>query len=165
MGQISKTRFVAGITIFIAGFASPLLIPLVTSTNWSIGVKTTVSGLLALGIPEIMIFISVAVLGKDGYNLMKSKLSGFLQRFAPPDEVSSTRYYFGLVLFIFPLLMGWVVPYLMYFIDWTANISIWAYLIGDILFISSFIILGGNFWDKFRSLFIRNAVARFGSNS
>ena len=141
-----------------------MLIPIVTSTNWSIGVKTTVSGLLALGIPEIMIFISVAVLGKAGYNLMKSKLSGLL-RFAPPDEVSSARYHFGLVLFTFPLLLGWVVPYLNLVIDLASYLSIWVYLTGDLVFISSFFILGGNFWDKFRSLFIRDASVQFGSSS
>jgi hypothetical protein len=96
---------------------------------------------------------------------MKSKLSGFLQKFAPPDVVSPARYHFGLVLFILPLLLGWVLPYLNYFVDLSSYLTIWVYLIGDVLFISSFFILGGNFWDKFRSLFIREASVIIGTNS
>jgi hypothetical protein len=34
-------------------------------------------------------------------------------------------------------------------------------LAGDALFISSLFVLGGDFWDKVRSLFIHGAKARF----
>ena len=48
----SKKLFIAG-TIFITGFLSPLLIPVVTSSNLSTGWKATLSGLLAIGILEL----------------------------------------------------------------------------------------------------------------
>jgi hypothetical protein len=32
---------------------------------------------------------------------------------------------------------------------------------GDLLFVASLLVLGGNFWDKLRSLFVYDAVAHF----
>ena len=78
--EIPKNKLILGAIIFISGFASPLLIPLVTKTSWSIGVKTAVSGLLAFGIPEIFMIVAVAVMGKPGYEFLKVKLFGFLKK-------------------------------------------------------------------------------------
>ena len=48
-----KGKLVTAGIIFVAGFLSPLLIPIVTSSDLSTGWKATLSGLLALGIPMI----------------------------------------------------------------------------------------------------------------
>ena len=142
-----------GAIIFISGFASPLLIPLVTKTSWSIAVKTSVSGLLAFGIPELFMIVAVAVMGKPGYEFLKEKLFGFLKQIAPPDSVNITRYRVGLALFILPLLAGWFLPYLGHFFSSLKQIPIWFFIIGDTVFVSSFFVLGGDFWDKFSGLF------------
>jgi hypothetical protein len=153
---IPKNKLILGAIIFISGFASPLLIPLVTKTSWSIGVKTAVSGLLAFGIPEIFMIVAVAVMGKPGYEFLKLKVFGFLKQIAPPDTVSITRYRIGLAFFILPLMVGWFQPYLGYFFPLLKQIPVWLFIIGDIVFISSFFVLGGDFWDKFSGLFKHN---------
>ena len=38
-------------------------------------------------------------------------------------------------------------------------------VIGDLMFITSFFILGGDFWDKIRSLFTLSAKAQFNSSA
>lgn len=151
--QISKGRLFFGASILVIGFMSPLLIPLVTNTSWSIGVKTTISGLLAFGIPEVFMLIAIAVMGKQGYEYIKEKAFKYLKRFAPPDTVNITRYRIGLVMFSFPLLFGWLQPYLGHFIDFFEDAPTWFYIIGDIVFVTSFFVLGGDFWDKFSGLF------------
>ena len=151
--DISRGRLVLGGAIFIVGFMSPLLIPLVTSTNWSIGIKTTISGLLAFGVPEVFMLVAVAVLGKQGYEFLKAKALNILKSVAPSDEVSLTRYRVGLVMFSLPLLIGAVLPYLGHFFASLKQIPMWGYFITDSLFLTSFFVLGGNFWDKFSGLF------------
>jgi hypothetical protein len=151
--QISKGRLWLGAAILIIGFLSPLLIPLVTQTDWSIGLKTTISGLLAFGIPEIFMVIAVAVMGKAGYEYIKAIALNYLKRFAPPDKVSITRFRLGLVMFIIPLLFGWLQPYLGNYFTFLNDIPLWQYIIGDTIFIASFFVLGGNFWDKLSGLF------------
>lgn len=151
--QISNARLIFGGTVIVVGFLSPLLISVVTSTNWSIGLKSAVSGLLALGIPEVFMIIGVAIVGKAGYQFLKEKLFVFLKQFAPPDFVSLTRYRVGLVMFCLPLLLGWAGPYITHYVLSIHTLPIWSYIIGDVVFIASFFVLGGNFWDKLGGLF------------
>lgn len=151
--EISKTRLILGGIILVVGFMSPLLIPLVTGTDWSIGIKTTLSGLLAFGIPEVFMLIAVAVLGKQGYEFLKAKALRYLKQFAPSDSVSLVRYRIGLIMFSFPLLAAWVQPYLGHYFSFFTEQPLWSYIFGDIVFLSSFFVLGGDFWDKLRGLF------------
>ncbi len=151
--EIPKNKLILGAIIFISGFASPLLIPLVTKTSWSIAIKTAVSGLLAFGIPEIFMIVAVAIMGKPGYEFLKGKVFGLLKKIAPPDSVSFTRYRIGLVMFILPLLAGWFQPYLGHFIPSLKQLPVWFFIIGDTIFVISFFVLGGDFWDKFSGLF------------
>jgi hypothetical protein len=149
----SNGRLILGASILVIGFLSPLLIPLVTKTAWSIGLKTTISGLLAFGIPEIFMLIAVAVMGKAGYEYIKGIALKYLKRFAPADKVSLTRYRIGILMFTTPLLYGWLQPYLGHYFPVLNDLPLWQYIIGDTIFISSFFVLGGNFWDKLSGLF------------
>ncbi len=151
--ELSKIRLILGASILIIGFMSPLLIPFVTATDWSVGIKTTLSGLLAFGIPEIFMLIAVAVLGKQGYEFLKGKALRYLKQFAPSDSVSLVRYRIGLIMFSFSLLAGWVQPYLGHYFSFLIELPLWSYILGDVIFFASFFVLGGDFWDKFSGLF------------
>jgi hypothetical protein len=148
-----KAKLVAAGIIFVVGFLSPLLIPIVTSSNLSTGWKATLSSLLALGIPELFMLIAAAVAGKEGFIYIKSKIFGFLKKHGPPDTVSKTRYRIGLVLFLIPIIVGWLLPYFTHFIPSYEENKNLISVIGDVVLITSLFVLGGDFWDKLRSLF------------
>ena len=156
--EISKTRLTLGAMVLVLGFMSPLLIPAVASMDWSVGVKSAISGLLAFGIPEIMMIFAVAILGKAGYEFLKQKAVNYLKRFAPSNTVSPLRYRIGLIMFTVSLLGAWAQPYLDHFFANLHNIPVWVFIIGDFIFISSFFVLGGNFWDKFSGLFYHSVT-------
>ena len=160
-----KGKLIAAGIIFVVGFLSPLLIPFVTSSNLSNGWKATLSGLLALGIPELFMIIAAAVAGKEGFSYIKSKIFGFLKKHGPPDTVSKTRYRTGLVLFIIPFLVGWLIPYFSNLTPFYEEYRIIINIVGDVILITSLIILGGEFWDKLRSLFVYGAKAVFPSKN
>ena len=68
--------------------------------------------------------------------------------------MSRARYNIGLVMFILPILFGWVALYVS---DWIPNLkdNTFAYAIGgDMLLLASLFVLGGDFWDKIRALFV-----------
>lgn len=155
--QVPRTRLLLGGFIFISGFFSPLLIPLVLLTSWPVGLKSALSGLLALGIPELFMVIAAAIMGKSGFQYLKRKLYGLLKRFGPPAEVSPLRYRIGLVMFSLPLLVGFILPYFEDRVPLLDAYSSMIVIIGDVMFIVSLFVLGGDFWDKLRSLFIRRA--------
>jgi hypothetical protein len=150
-------RFHGGIVLFVLGLLSPLFIPLVTVTALPTGWKTALSGLLLLGIPELLWVAAAAIMGKAGFDYIKGKLWGFFKKMAPPDEVSPTRHRVGLVMFLLPILFGWLAAYGVHKIPGYENYRLAANIIGDVLFLSSFFVLGGDFWDKLRGLFIRKA--------
>ncbi len=152
-----KGKLITAGIIFIAGFLSPLLIPVVTSTDLSMGWKTTLSGLLALGIPELFMIVAVAIAGKAGFSYIKSKIFGFLKKYGPPDTVSKTRYNFGLVLFLIPVISGWLLPYITNHIPSYEENRYAISIVGDIVLIASLFVLGGDFWDKVRGLFVHSA--------
>jgi len=154
-----KGRLVTAGIIFVAGFLSPLLIPIVTSSDLSIGWKTTLAGLLAFGIPELFMIIAAAVAGKEGFKYIKSKIFSFLKKHGPPDTVSKTKYRIGLILFIIPILAGWLIPYFSHLVPSYEENRMPINIIGDILFVTSLLVLGGDFWDKLRSLFVYEARA------
>ena len=155
--QNSQIRLIVGTIILVVGFLSPLLIPWVTSTNWSVGLKSFLSGFLAFGIPEIFMLVAIGVMGKSGYEFIKQKAAKFIKPLLPPDTVSRSRYRFGLVLFSIPILFGFLEPYLGHFFKDLQDVPISFYLALDGLFVVSLFVLGGDFWDKLRGLFDHEA--------
>jgi len=150
-------RLRLGLVIFISGFLSPLLIPLVTASRLSTQWKTVISGALAVGIPEIFSIVAIAVMGKSGFNYIKGRFFILINKYGPPEVVSRTRYRIGLVMFSLPLLFGWIGPYISHHVPgYETNRFIWS-IIGDLLLVSSLFVLGGEFWDKVRALFIHDA--------
>ena len=152
-------RFRIGVIVFVVSWCSPLLIPLVTTSNLSAQWKTLLSGALAVGIPEIGTILAIAIMGKSGFDTMKYRIFGFLKKHGPADRVSLARYRIGLVMFGIPLLFGWISPYLQNLIPRFEENRLLLAAAGDLLFIGSIIVLGGDFWDKVRSLFVHDAIA------
>jgi len=160
-GKPPLRKFIIGTLIFVLGFASPVFIPWVLSTAWPDGLKAIFSGLLAFGIPELFMILAAAVMGKEGFNYLMRGLGRFLKPLAPPDEVSRIRYKIGLFMFFIPIALGWVAPYFSSHIPFWESHEIYYNLGGDALIFLSLFVLGGNFWDKLRSLFVRSAKAVF----
>ena len=161
-----RDRLITGTAVFVVGFASPLLVPLVARSDLSAGWKTTLSGLLLVGIPELFTLVAVAILGKAGFNYLtggiKKWLGAFMAEHGPAQTVSAKRYKIGLIMFFIPILFGWAAPYVEHHIPgYESNQLLYAF-IGDVLLVSSLFVLGGEFWDKLRSLFVHGATAEFG---
>jgi len=154
-----------GLTILIVGWFSPLLIPVVTRTSLATEWKTIISGLLAVGIPEVFTVAAIAIMGKSGFNLIKERIFSFFKKHGPPDRVSLTRYRIGLVMFVLPIVIGWLGPYGAHKIPGYETHRLVLSVIGDLMFVTSFFVLGGDFWDKIRSLFTLSAKAQFNSSA
>lgn len=147
-------RIKLGVTIFVLSILLPIGgIPLVATLDLSGTATASISGALLVG-AEVLGILAVAVMGKSGYRYIKSRFFWLLKRYSPPEEVSRVRYNIGLVMLTVPILFGWVTPYVS---DWIPNLedNIFAYAIGgDLLLLASLFVLGGDFWDKIRALFV-----------
>ena len=154
-------RFKLGAAMFGLSILLPLAgVPLVTTLGLSTGVTASVTGGLLLS-AEVLGIAAIAVLGKSGYAYIKNRVFGFLKQYGPPRKVGPLRYRIGLVMFCVPVLFGWLSPYAVKWVPALSSHLLPYALAGDILIVSSLFVLGGDFWDKVRSLFIHDAEVRF----
>ena len=155
-------RFRLGVIFFILGLISPVGAGVVALTNLSIALKATLSGLFLAGIPDVCTLLAVAFLGKAGFAYVKNRLMAVFRRYSPPRHVGPVRYYIGLVMLILPGIYAWVLMYTS--LDWVPGFPeyrISIALVLDFSFICSLFVLGGDFWDKLRALFVHKAKATF----
>ena len=154
-------RFRLGIFFFVLSLISPVFIPLISATGLPIEWKTALSGLLVVGIPQLLTLLAIVFLGKSGFNYIKERMFGFLKRYALPSTVSRTRYHIGLFMFLLPLLFGWLAPYAPQLLPGYEAHRFFVNFTGDLLLLTSLFVLGGDFWDKVRALFVYEAKAQF----
>jgi hypothetical protein len=145
----------------VIGLFAPAAIPLLAQLDLPGAVTVALSAGLVFGIPEVLWMLAVAVLGKAGFEQGKRWLFALLRRHAPPDRVSRGRYRLGLAMFVLPLIMAWAGPYAAYAWPQLLTARMPFFVAADLLFGLSFLVLGGEFWDKIRALFVHGATARF----
>ena len=155
--SVSRSRFIIGGMIFVGGFLSPLLLPLVTSSNLPGNWKAILSTGLVAGLPEVGMLLAVAVLGKQGFAQLKEMFFSRFRKITEPSAVSLTRYRIGLLMFFTPLLLAWLQPYAAHFYSPLRGDSMIPVILFDLVFASSFIVLGAEFWQKIQSLFVHGA--------
>jgi hypothetical protein len=151
-------RIKTGFTIFIAAIAWPILLPVLPMFGISSKSVATFTGFM-LVVAEVMMLVAAAISGKDGFAYIKKRVFGFLKSYGPPRVVSATRYKIGLVMFTVPLLFAFVEPYIGHYLPGLAGHRTVYAVAGDISLLASLFLLGGDFWDKLRSLFVHKAVA------
>lgn len=159
--KVARNRLIAGAVIFVTGQLAPLAIPLVVTSSLPARWKTALSGLLLLGVPEIAILLTVVVLGKAGFDALKSRLLGSVKRTLLSSKVSRPRYYAGLILFLIPMLVGWVSPYFYEAVPTLIRHRLTIAMTGDVALIAGVCMMGGPFWDKLRALFVYDAEVTF----
>ena len=158
-------RLQLGIALFVLSIVLPLAgVPLVASLGLSAGITGTASGALLVS-SEVLGIVAIAVMGKSGYVYIKNRVFRFLKRVGPPMEVSRRRYTLGLIMFCVPILFSWVSPYVSSWIPVVTTHPLPFALGGDFLLLTSLFVLGGNFWDKIRSLFLYDARSCFSTPS
>jgi len=152
-------RLTIGVALFALSIVLPLLgVPLVAAMGLSTSIIATASGVM-LGSAEVLGIIAIAVMGKSGFAYIKNRVLGFFKKIGPPAEVGRTRYTIGLILFTVPLVFGWLAPYLSDLIPGYHGNEFAIAISGDLIWLVSLFVLGGDFWEKLRALFVHDAKA------
>lgn len=140
--------------LFALALASALLAPLVAATDLPQEARRALAGLLLAGLPMALMLAVVALAGRPAYAFIKRLVPG---QQAPPAAVGLARYSTGGVLVLLGVLASWLEPVLSpHFPDLAAR----RVLLGaaaDLCVLAGLFVLGADFWDKFRALFIHDA--------
>ena len=159
--RVEDWRLKLGAVMFGLSILLPIAgVPLVALFDLSTGMNATITGGLLVS-AEVMGLAAVAVMGKSGYAYIKKRALGFLKQYGPPNKVSPLRYKIGIVMFLAPILFGWVSIYTARWVPGFENKPFFYAVGGDLMLLSSLFVLGGDFWDKIRSLFIHDAEVLF----
>ena len=151
-------RIKVGFAIFIASIVWPVFMPVLLLFGLSTGSVAKVSGMLLVA-AEVMLLAAAALAGKEGFAYIKQRVFGFLKSYGPADTVSVARYKIGLVMFTVPLLLAFLGPYLAKFVPEQISGSLFLDAAADLSLLISLFLLGGDFWEKLRALFVYGAVA------
>ena len=152
-------RFKVGIALFALMGLAWLLIPIEAALGMSAATIAATTAAIAIG-NKVILFIAIAVMGKAGFQELKGRL---FKSLAPAATVSPGRYKLGLVMFCLPLLQGLLETWASHLMPQIVANRLWVDVLMDVMLIASLFVLGGNFWDKLRSLFSVDARAVFPS--
>jgi hypothetical protein len=153
-----RWRMSLALVLWVGGFFLPLAIPLVTGLALPVATKTALSALLIFGLPQLLTVIAIAIVGKSGFHYLMEGFFGVAKKLGPPVHVSKLRYQIGLVMLFLPLAVSLLQPYVTLLV--VQEHPHWIYgAVDDTLFLTSFFVLGGEFWDKVKALFIYEARA------
>jgi len=151
-------RFKLGLAIICVMLGSWLMVPIAAMVGVAGSKIAALTGVLFIS-NKVLLILVIGIMGKSGFQQLKRSLFGYVSALAPTTdfEVGPIRHRIGIVMFCLPLISSFLEPY----VD-----NIWPGLrpnlwqlqaLGDLMLIGSFFVLGGNFWEKVRALFIRTA--------
>lgn len=119
-----------------------------------------ISGILLVGGPEVFSVVAIAIMGKPGFIYIKSRVFTLFKRVLPTSEISRLRYNIGLALLIPHVIYAYLTFYVPHQLPGYDDHRIVMNLTADFLFVITLFILGQEFWEKVRALFIYDAKAR-----
>src|ERR1700758_1813831 len=96
-------------------------------------------------------------MGKDNFERMWAAAMEFFEALKPAGNVGRTRYQWGLWMFVCPTLYARIASYAP---SWLPEDYVLRVLVNvglDLITLASLFVLGGDFWDKVRALFLHDA--------
>jgi len=151
-------KYHLGLSLFVYSFIPICTVELIFLLPITAAEAASIA-LIYFGSGELAFFGAIAFLGKPFVEAIKSKIKGFFIRKkpdAPPGPIGKTQHTIGVTLFFASFLPYPIVEGILIFGHPTGrelHYLVTALLAGDVIFIISLFILGGEFWDRMKKLF------------
>jgi sterol desaturase/sphingolipid hydroxylase (fatty acid hydroxylase superfamily) len=155
-----NTRLYLGIALLTIGLIMPFGVVFVAKADLPTTLKAAITGILLFGF-EIMAVPAVAVMGKENFDRIMSRAKGWMGSLKPAGNIGKVRHCVGIAMFLLPIIPTYIMGYAPQWLPDNSPWRLWVSIASDAVFLASLFVLGGDFWDKLRSLFIREARAVF----
>ncbi len=155
MSERRGVRYRLGLVCIGLGIISPVFALFVPWLGLSKGAAAAVVAGLLVGGPELFLILGAALAGKEAVEAIKGWFKALLRQTAPSRPVSRARYQLGLFLFVGAGATNWLLAYVTQAVDLglAASTILSLMVILDVITVGSFLILGGQFWQKLERLF------------
>lgn len=150
---VKDWRFYLGIGALALSIIMPIFALFVPLLGLSVAQSALVVGLLIGGGPEVMALIAVALLGKATFRYLLHSVKSFFRAKVLEKPASKGRYYFGLMINI----TSWIPLYLYGYLPAImpgGDMRIYILAAADLSFVASMFVMGGEFWEKIRKIFV-----------
>lgn len=154
--EASTWRFKAGIAIVGLCILLWVMVPVGAALGVPASRIAAFTGIVFIA-NKILLLLCVAVMGKSGFQQLKRTVFGAFSGLVTEGPVSRPRHVIGLIMFCLPIFSAMAEPYFDKAFPGVRPGYWQTQLIGDLMLVVSFFVLGGDFWGKVRALFIRNA--------
>jgi hypothetical protein len=108
---------------------------------------------LVAGVPEVLCIVAVGLLGQETFQYLTHKAKSAFRRALVDTPASKARYYLGLAI----MLVSWIPAYLYAYFPAAlpgGNMRIYILAGMDLAFVASIFLMGGEFWEKVRRIFV-----------
>lgn len=161
----TQTRFVVGCTLLAIGILCGLSVPFISFFHITHDKAAIVSFLMLAH--HGLTFLSIAIMGEANFQRLTEPLHRAAakagEKIKPAGNVSRDRYRIGIIMLVTPI----IVVTGMHLVNehhLTHEGRVIISLVMQTMFLASFFVLGGDFWDKARALFVWDARAVFPDN-
>ena len=146
-------RFYAGLVAMGAAIILPLTAIFVPLLGLSTAHSAVLVGIMVAGGPEVLCILAVVLLGKDTFNYFAHLAKTAIRRAVIDTPASKARYYVGLTI----MLVSWLPSYLYAYLPGAfpgGDTRIYIPAATDLAFVLSVFLMGGEFWEKARRIFV-----------
>lgn len=158
----TQTRFVVGCILLVTGILCGLTIPFLSMFHIKHDKAAIVSFLMLSH--HGLTFLSIAVMGRKNFDRLMEPFHSAArkagEKIKPAGNVSRDRYRIGLIMLVTPLIVV-TAMHVVHEFALTHETRVAISLFMQMMFLASFFVLGGDFWDKARALFVWDARAVF----
>jgi hypothetical protein len=159
---ISGWRRWVGVGLLVLHLVLPLLaLILVPLLGLPEGANAILFGVSVVGGPDVLLVVSIAVLGKDGVTELMTKLGSVVKKLTRWDSVTRQRYIAGLWVLVGSLVLPTVI-----LVFWHDSIestngqpgwAFWVLLGSTFAFIGAVLSMGAPMWSRIQAIFTWDA--------
>ena len=146
-------RFHVGMAALVLSVIMPLCAVFVPMLGLPIAQSALLVGVLVAGGPEVLCILAIALLGKETFQYLAHRAKRAFRRAVLDRPASKARYYVGLTI----MLVSWLPLYLYAYFPAAlpgGNARIYILAAMDLAFVASAFLMGGEFWEKVRRIFV-----------
>ncbi len=149
-------KFYLGMALFGYSFLPVSVVAVLPFLGLTLG-QAGAFAVVFLASGEMAFWCAAALLGKEFLNALKTRMKSWFRRPHEAKPVSLNRHRLGITLLVISFLPYYVMLiYLLFFSHKESEINFlaWTLVGGEAAFMTALFILGGEFWEKLKQLFV-----------
>jgi hypothetical protein len=149
-------KYYLGVSLFFYSFLPMSIVAILPFLGLTLA-QAGAFAVVFLASGEVAFLFAAALLGKEFLTALKNRIKAWFKRPHEPKPISRNRHRFGIALLTASFLPHYVMLiYLVFFSHSESEINFlaWTLVAGEMAFMAGLFILGGDFWDRLRELFV-----------